>query len=136
MVLAVCVPFALAKVFTANGVTWNTELSKGLAQAKSENKFVLADVYTDWCVYCKKLDKVTFSDPAFATYLNSQFVCVKCNAEDNGEGQRAAEQYHVGVYPSALVFDPDGKVVGRVTGFMPAKVYEKQLSKIVNEVGK
>jgi len=46
-----------------------------------QDKKVLVDVYTDWCGWCKKLDKGTFTDPEVVKYLNENFVMVKFNAE-------------------------------------------------------
>lgn len=47
----------------------------------SNNKKFLVDVYTDWCGWCKVMDKKTFTDPALIKYLNQNFHVVKFNAE-------------------------------------------------------
>ena len=44
-------------------------------------KPILLDVYTDWCGWCKVMDKKTFTDPALIKYLNENFHVVKFNAE-------------------------------------------------------
>ena len=48
---------------------------------ESQPKKIFIDVYTDWCGWCKKMDAGTFSDPAVAEMLNSNFYPVKFNAE-------------------------------------------------------
>lgn len=57
--------------------TWAeaTELSK------TAPKKVFIDLYTDWCGWCKKMDKSTFQDPEVIKYLNENFYPVKFNAE-------------------------------------------------------
>ncbi len=46
-----------------------------------EDRTVLVDLYTDWCGWCKKMDKNTFTDPEVVKFLNENFVLVKFNAE-------------------------------------------------------
>ena len=39
------------------------------------------DTYTDWCGWCKKMDKDTFTNSVISDILNSKFYPVKFNAE-------------------------------------------------------
>lgn len=48
---------------------------------KVKPKKFLIDVYTDWCGWCKKMDKGTFTNPVIAQMLNEYFYPVKFNAE-------------------------------------------------------
>ena len=66
-------------------LNWMTiqELNK-LAQSKSwqkEKRPVLVDVYTEWCGWCKKMDKNTFTDQKVIDYINANFYAVKLDAE-------------------------------------------------------
>jgi len=117
---------------SADTVSWHKDLSGTLQEAKSQNKFVLADVYTDWCGWCKKLDRDTFTDPGLTVYLQSKFVCTKLNAEDGGEGQKAAKDNGISGYPSALVFGPNGKLLGKIVGYRDAAGYQQELQKYVD----
>ncbi|MBT8189664.1 MAG: thioredoxin fold domain-containing protein, partial [Bacteroidia bacterium] len=38
-------------------------------------------VYTDWCGWCKVMDKKTFTDEGIKKYLDENFYVVKFNAE-------------------------------------------------------
>ncbi len=49
--------------------------------SKTSPKKVFIDMYTNWCGWCKKMDKTTFKDPALIKYLNDNFYSVKFNAE-------------------------------------------------------
>lgn len=48
---------------------------------KTDPKKLFVDVYTDWCGWCKVMDKNTFTDPEIAAQLNENFYAVKLNAE-------------------------------------------------------
>jgi len=50
------------------------------ANKKKKKKFMV-DVYTDWCGWCKRMDKATFDQSEVAAYLNKNFYPVKLDAE-------------------------------------------------------
>ena len=52
---------------------------------KKETKPVVIYFYTDWCVYCKKMDRNAFRDPEIISALNQNFYAVKMNAESTAE---------------------------------------------------
>lgn len=61
-------------------VRWYTWEEAVKANAVVKKKFFI-DVYTDWCGWCKTMDKETFSKPEIAAYLNANYYPVKLNAE-------------------------------------------------------
>lgn len=48
---------------------------------KKEPRKVIFDFYTDWCGWCKVMDKKTFSNKELARYVNKYYYAVKFNAE-------------------------------------------------------
>ncbi|MFN0015614.1 MAG: thioredoxin family protein [Saprospiraceae bacterium] len=48
---------------------------------KTKPKKIFVDVYTDWCGWCKRMDKSTFSDEKVVAYMAANFYPVKLNAE-------------------------------------------------------
>ncbi|MFM2269767.1 MAG: hypothetical protein RL757_3208 [Bacteroidota bacterium] len=44
-------------------------------------KKFFVDVYTDWCGWCKKMDKSTFVNDSVSAYMSENFYCVKLDAE-------------------------------------------------------
>ena len=65
---------------STTAIKWYTLEEAIQANKKSEKKFFI-DIYTDWCGWCKVMDKKTFQDPAVIKYLNENFYAVKFNAE-------------------------------------------------------
>lgn len=56
---------------------WNT----GYPLAKKQNKIILVDAYTDWCGWCKKMDRDTYTNKDIIKILNENFVVIKFNPE-------------------------------------------------------
>ncbi|MCF8253718.1 MAG: DUF255 domain-containing protein [Bacteroidia bacterium] len=56
---------------------WN----EGYPIAKKEKKLILVDAYTDWCGWCKKMDRDTYSHPEVIKKLNKHFIVIKFNPE-------------------------------------------------------
>ncbi len=65
-----------------NPVQWMT-FEQAIEKSKTEKRPVFIDVYTDWCGWCKVMDKNTFSDPQVSKLLNEKFYAVKFNAEQH-----------------------------------------------------
>ena len=58
-----------------------------LAATEQNPKKIFIDIYTDWCGWCKKMDKDTFQNPEVATYMSENFYMVKLD----GEGKEPIE---------------------------------------------
>jgi thioredoxin-related protein len=119
-VLAVCLVCSVAILSAGDGVTFTTIRSwnEALALSKSTGKPIFLDAYTDWCGWCKVMDKETFSDAKVAEVMNASFVCVKMEME-TGEGVDVAMKYRVSSYPTFMFFTPDGMPTFRVSGYEP-----------------
>lgn len=42
---------------------------------------ILIDVYTDWCGWCKQMDRTTYNNEKLAKYINAKYYAVRFNAE-------------------------------------------------------
>ncbi|HCH44379.1 DUF255 domain-containing protein, partial [uncultured Algoriphagus sp.] len=49
-------------VFAQQEIQW-MKFEDAIAANEKNPKMLLVDVYTDWCGWCKKMDKETFKDP-------------------------------------------------------------------------
>lgn len=58
-------------------MTWD----EAVAQNKIKPKKIMVDVYTNWCGWCKVMDRETFTKPEIIRYVNDNYYAVKLNAE-------------------------------------------------------
>ena len=74
-----CFSFSIPSGTTAK-VQWLSfkELEKKLQEKELP---VLVDIYTDWCGWCKVMDRKTYAESNVAKYMNQKFYAVKFNAE-------------------------------------------------------
>jgi thioredoxin-related protein len=90
-----------------------------------EKKPILIDVYTTWCIYCKKMDAKTYKSDSVRNYLKEHFYRFKFNAESkdslewNGKMYGFNSRYKIHdlvanfaqsiAFPTTVVIPPDGQ---------------------------
>ena len=65
-------------------IKWMT-IEEAFAATQKKPKKIFIDVYTDWCGWCKKMDRDTFEKTEVANYMNEHFYAVKFNAEQTDD---------------------------------------------------
>jgi thiol:disulfide interchange protein len=118
------------------GLQWQDDYDKALAAAKTDNKIVIVDVYTDWCGWCKKLDKDVYADAGVQAKLAKDFVTVKINPEKSKENAEFARKFGVYGYPHILFLDAGGKKISEIRGYIPAKDFAEKLVALADKSAK
>lgn len=72
--------FVFSGFIFAQEVKWYT-IEEAIALNEKSPKKIVIDVYTDWCGWCKVMDRNTFGNKIIAEYLNENYYPVKFNAE-------------------------------------------------------
>ncbi len=108
------------KTVSADGKPIWLDIKSARLAAKAQHKYIIADFYTSWCHWCKVLDKRTFHDVRVEKFLAKDYVCMKVDAQDNGAGQDLAMENEINGFPTVILFDPKGKRVGAIDGFIEA----------------
>lgn len=119
---------------------------------KKEKRKIFVDVYTDWCGWCKRMDKSTFSDKEVIDYVNKNFYAVKLDAEQKEDisfqghtfkwqagGRRGVHQLAGSLlegkmsYPSVVYLTGDFERISISPGYKDAKQFLKELTWVADE---
>ncbi len=99
------------------GIAW-LSYEDGLAVAAESGKMVMIDFHADWCKYCKKMDKETFSDPGVIRLVEQYFVPISV---DTQKQQKIGQQYSVKSLPTMWFLESDSSPITPLPGFVDAK---------------
>ncbi len=109
-------------------IGWLTTFEEAMNRARQKNLPVMIDFYTDWCSWCKQLDRTTYVDPA-VTKKAEKFVSLKIDADDQ---RTLTVKYRVGAFPTVLFINPEGVEIHRVVGFRPPADFLKEMDAALN----
>ena len=106
--------------------TWKEILTK----AKTENKTIFVDVYTQWCGPCKHVSENVFPQEKLGEYYNSHFINFKIDAESSA-GKEFVKTYPVTGYPTFFFIDGNGKVIHKMVGAKDANGFISEAKMII-----
>ncbi len=118
------------------GVDWEHNYDTALEKAKKDKKLVMVDVYTDWCGWCKKLDRDTYSQKDVQTKLAKEFISLKINPETDTKNAKLAKQFGTRGYPHIVFLDAEGKKLSEIGGYLPAKGFLQRLNEVTEKAQK
>lgn len=84
---------------------WLTSESEAFQRAKETGNPIFIDFWAEWCEVCKKLDRTTFSDTVFVSYMKEkEWVLLRLDlTENNAQNKSIYKKYQVVGLPT-LVF--------------------------------
>jgi thiol:disulfide interchange protein DsbD len=107
-----------------NSVEWKPFTQDALSEISGRG--VIIDFYADWCIPCKELDALTFSDPKVIE-LSKEFETYKADMTESlsPEVESIREEYNIVGVPTVLILNSKGEEVERITGFVNAEEFYK-----------
>ncbi|MGH8515676.1 MAG: thioredoxin family protein, partial [Gammaproteobacteria bacterium] len=108
-------------------------LEQALGAARDRAEPVMVDLYADWCVECKELEKHTFADQIVGQQL-SELTLIKADVTANDEEDRELLA-SLGVFgpPALLFFTPNGTELRnqRLVGFVEPEAFRSHLDRVL-----
>ena len=130
---------------SSDEVNWLTWSELDAAHAREPRK-VLVDLYTDWCGWCKVMDRKTYAHPAIIDYINTHYHAVKFDAESRSDivmagdtfsfvdqGSRGYHELAAALmggrmsYPTTVVLSEEMENLGPIPGYLEVDVMETVL---------
>ena len=111
-----------------NSIAWVNYSETELLKA-SDKKGIIIDFYADWCIPCKELDALTFSDENVIK-LSEDFVNLKADMTKSvsPEVEALREKYKIVGVPTVLILDSKLQEIHRITGFVNAEEFSRYLN--------
>lgn len=102
---------------------WYTDYEKAAKLAKEHDKMLLLDFTgSDWCGWCKRLDKEVFTKDEFKEWAGEKFILVKLDfprktklpAATKKQNDKLAKRHGVQGFPTIIVLDSKERAIARL----------------------
>nr|WP_230405100.1 protein-disulfide reductase DsbD [Undibacterium rugosum] len=105
------------------------ELDAALAQNKG--KTAMLDFYADWCVSCKEMEKLTFTDPAIKAKMEAMLLLQVDVTANNEDDKALLKRFGLFGPPGIIFFNQQAQEIAgsRVVGYQNAEKFLQSLSK-------
>ncbi|MCA8051922.1 protein-disulfide reductase DsbD [Burkholderia arboris] len=96
---------------------------------KTSGQPVMLDFYADWCVSCKEMEHLTFTDARVQARL-AQLHLVRADVTaNNPDDQALLKRFNLFGPPGIIFFDRSGNEIGRVVGYQAAETFLRSLDR-------
>src|SRR5262245_44874584 len=115
-------------------IAWQPYSEQALAEAKQQGRGVIIDTFADWCIPCKELDNLTFTDAPVKKEAE-RFITLKLDLtgnDPNSEAGRARQRYGIRGVPTVLFLDATGRELSdlRLEGFEKPSAFLDRMRRV------
>lgn len=133
LVIALVVNFsqpAAASQSVDNSGLWQEWSTEVFELARKNQKLILLDVTAEWCVFCEKMDNITYRDKRVLSTINDHYIPVRVADETH---PKLAKKYARYGRPLTVIFKPDGTEIVARAGYLEPQWMMWFLQAIVHE---
>lgn len=124
----------------AFALEWLDSFAAAKSKAQETNKLILVDFTgSDWCGWCIKLRKEVLDTPEFDDYIKDKFLLMEVDCPRKKkldpliaqQNQKLCQQYNISGFPTVLVVNAAGEVVGGFGGYKKLDGVKASLEKAI-----
>ena len=104
-----------------------------VAKATLDNKCIMVDLSTEWCYWCKVMDKQHFRDTEVLSLMNPKLNSYMLDAEIDSMGKLMKLKYGIASYPSFIFFTPQGEYLETWHGSMPKHYWMQYIKDSIDQ---
>lgn len=110
---------------------WQEYSDDAYQSALDNNQKIMIDFYADWCIPCKELDALTFSDERVIE-KSKEFVSFKVDMTKtmSERTEQIRNKFKILGMPTVLLIDSKGNEIERLTGFVNADEFLKLMNAV------
>ena len=127
MVATFTLLFVMTQSASAQDRKWFDSPDEAANVAARSGKMIVVSVGADWCHYCKKMDRETWTDGKVQQAIKQNYVPLKLTDERYHELLAVMQ---IKAFPTTLVFTSDRKFLTKMEGYVDAEKMALLLEKI------
>ncbi len=111
------------------------EVDEAVRAASAAGRPVMLDFYADWCVSCKEMERLTFTDGRVRAALADVVLLQADVTADSADDRALLKRFALFGPPATIFFDAHGgQVSARVVGFERAETFLASLRRAFGAV--
>ncbi|MEX2657605.1 MAG: thioredoxin fold domain-containing protein [Balneolales bacterium] len=117
-------------------------IEKAQEKALDDGKYIVLDVYAEWCGFCRRMNLETYADQRVQDALDRYFHPVRINSESERKvtflnedytQRELAMNFGVNTLPTTIFISPEGEPIAAQPGFIDADIFHRMLSYVGTE---
>ncbi|GAB5535820.1 MAG: hypothetical protein Rubg2KO_20690 [Rubricoccaceae bacterium] len=121
--------------------TWRS-MNEAIALATTNDRLLVLHSYTDWCGWCARMDRETYTDDAVQAYMDEHYEATRLDLESEEvvtffehtvSMATLGNALQVSGTPTTVFVDSDGSLITKMPGFQDAETFLHALRYVKEE---
>ncbi len=126
-------------IYPESVIRWQ-KYNTGRKKSERTKKPIMIFFYSEWCIYCKKMDREIFTDSEIIGKINRNFIPIRLDVNKRGKSIRISNKrispeqlfsmMNGSVLPYLVFLDHKGSLITTIPGFLEKRIFSPLLSYI------